>query len=182
MKPNPAKTPASSVHADLPARWWQWSESFAPSHNPIDDPDGSQCAGHQPSDVWFLAGTHGGSAVRTCTIPTGHSLYFPVINQVCEVAATESDTAARSACEGAADVATATLDGKPLRVQQAESNGSFQLISPAGSVGLPPGKHKVVAWGLWVGPLALSPGQHKVTLLGRSGQFETTVTYHLSAG
>ncbi|PZS25970.1 MAG: hypothetical protein DLM59_19225 [Pseudonocardiales bacterium] len=85
-------------------------------------------------------------------------------------------------CKVAATTSTATLDGKPLRVNEADSGGAFDLLSKPGSTTLPAGKHSVVAWGLWVGPVALTPGQHTVTLSGRAGSFETSVTYHLSVG
>jgi hypothetical protein len=178
-----SSTSAAPVGAtgDLPARWWQWTESVDPASNPIDDKTGASCATNQPSDIWFLAGTHGGKATRSCTVTSGRAVYFPVINQVCTVTAGQSDAAAAAACKASADVATASLDGAPLTVTEAESRGSFQLVSRPGSTTLEPGSHKVVAWGLWVGPVELSPGRHTVTLLGKAGSFETEVTYTLTA-
>ena len=37
----------------------------------------------QSGSVWFLAGIFGGgSATRTCAVPAGKALYFPVLNSV----------------------------------------------------------------------------------------------------
>jgi ABC-type Fe3+-hydroxamate transport system substrate-binding protein len=179
--PVASSTGAVVDHGDLPARWWQWSESMDPARNPIDDPTGSSCALNQPADIWFLAGTHGGKAARTCTVTSGRPIYFPVVNQVCTVTAGQSDAAAASACRAATEIATATLDGRPVAVVEGTSEGSFRLVSPAGSRAFAAGTHKVVAWGLWAGPITLSPGRHAVTLHGKAGRFETEVTYTLTA-
>src|SRR4051812_24180263 len=53
------------------AAWWQWAFSFPADRSPVTDPDGRFCAEGQSGKVWFLAGTTGGTATRTCTIPTG---------------------------------------------------------------------------------------------------------------
>ena len=45
------------------------------------DATGEHCAERQVDKVWFLAGTLGpGRAKRSCTIPAGKSLFFPLIN------------------------------------------------------------------------------------------------------
>ena len=38
--------------------------------------------------MFFLAGTTGGDAMRTCTVPADTPLFFPVINVVCSEAPT----------------------------------------------------------------------------------------------
>lgn len=63
--------------------WWQWAGSFEHSESPIADRTGSLCASKQSGDVWFLAGTYGTRrTVRTCTVPRGKHLFFPLINYV----------------------------------------------------------------------------------------------------
>ena len=171
---------APNPHGDLAARWWQWSEVPPPSENPVDDFNGRFCARHQPSDVWFLAGTHGGSAVRTCALPSTQPIFFPVINQVCTVGSGENVESAIRGCTAAVDVARASLDGAPLSVRELTSVGSFQLTTVPGShSGFAPGQHEAVAWGLWVGPTQLTPGRHTLKLLGEAGSFSTDVTYRL---
>ena len=64
-------------------RWWQWAGSFEQSESPIADRTGELCASKQSGDVWFLAGTYGTRrTVRTCTVPRGKHLFFPLINYV----------------------------------------------------------------------------------------------------
>src|SRR6476659_2009843 len=46
--------------------WTQWLTSISKDKNPADDPDGRNCSVNQQGTVWFLAGTFGGPAVRTC--------------------------------------------------------------------------------------------------------------------
>lgn len=44
---------------------------------------GENCVLGQHGRVWFLVGTLGGdTATRTCAIPEGTALFFPVINSV----------------------------------------------------------------------------------------------------
>jgi hypothetical protein len=63
--------------------WWQWAFSIPAANNPVADPTGQYAAVGQPDGpVWFLAGTFGGSAERTVTIPGGKYLFFPIVNQI----------------------------------------------------------------------------------------------------
>lgn len=63
--------------------WWQWAGSFEQSESPIADLSGEFCASKQNGGVWFLAGTYGTKrTVRTCTVPRGKYLFFPLINYV----------------------------------------------------------------------------------------------------
>jgi hypothetical protein len=67
----------------LGARWQQWVLSIPTSVNPQLDPTGENCMVGQRGALWFLAGTFGGgTATRTCSVPEGKSLFFPVVNAV----------------------------------------------------------------------------------------------------
>ncbi len=67
----------------LSAQWWQWALSIPTSVNRQLDPTGENCMVGQSGSMWFLAGTFGGgSTTRTCAVPEGTVLYFPVINSV----------------------------------------------------------------------------------------------------
>jgi hypothetical protein len=63
----------------LSAKWWQWALSIPVSENPILDPTGDKCVIGQRGSTWFLAGNAG---TRTCSVPEGEALFFPVINSV----------------------------------------------------------------------------------------------------
>lgn len=165
----------------LPARWWSWAESVPAAENPVDDPTGAYCAQNQPNDVWFLAGTHGGSALRTCSIPSGSEIYMPIINQVCIVPSGQTSTEALASCTASVDAVNASLDGRTLRPKEETSKTAFTFTAqPRSSTGFSAGPHQAVAWGLWIGPMQLSTGKHILAISGRAGTFTTTVTYRLT--
>jgi hypothetical protein len=68
---------------DLSANWWQWAMSSPADVKPVSDTGGINCAVGQQGNVWFLAGGFGSSKIsRTCTVPAGKYLYFPLVNVV----------------------------------------------------------------------------------------------------
>ena len=63
--------------------WWQWAYSMSPANSAVRDSSGSLCHVNQSGDVWFLAGGYGTSLIqRSCTVPAGKYIFFPVINMV----------------------------------------------------------------------------------------------------
>lgn len=80
-------------YEELSTEWWQWVYSLPAHGNPLfdetdqdffkelDEP-GSGCDAGQHGKVWFLAGNFGGTTMhpRTCTVPNGKALFFPVFN------------------------------------------------------------------------------------------------------
>jgi hypothetical protein len=69
---------------ELTGEWWQWALSIPASVNPnrVEAGDNT-CMIAQRGSIWFLAGVFGGgSAMRTCSVPEGTSLFIPVINFV----------------------------------------------------------------------------------------------------
>ena len=77
----PAKPIAGVTQEEWSKRWWHWALSFEDEDSPVADADGSLCANGQSGPVWFLAGTYGTKrAVRSCSIPAGKTLFFPLIN------------------------------------------------------------------------------------------------------
>jgi hypothetical protein len=90
--------------------WWQWAGSFQRSESPIADRTGDLCASKQSGDVWFLAGTYGTKrTVRTCRVPAGKYLFFPLINYI---VARNSDGSA--SC-------TAVMDSAARRTEEVSS-------------------------------------------------------------
>ncbi len=82
---NPGVLPPQShahgmTYAQWANAWWQWAFSFPKDVNPMLDLTGEQASLGQSGSVWFLAGTMGGNATRTVTIPTGKALFFPIYN------------------------------------------------------------------------------------------------------
>jgi hypothetical protein len=131
---------------------------------------------------WFLAGSFGeGPVTRTCTIPAGRQVYFPVLNQVCGLEAAEKPSSAAARCSLSVDQAEATLDGQPLTTREATSGGAFTMTSVPGSPVFDGVDATAVAWGVWVGPMTVPKGNHALRVFGRSGEFTVDVTYKLTA-
>jgi hypothetical protein len=78
-------------YANLTAQWMQWLfaqpavDVGGTNTNPALDSTGAYAAAGQENGIgpgskyFFLAGTFGGTAVRTVTVPKGKALFFPVI-------------------------------------------------------------------------------------------------------
>ena len=68
----------------LTGEWWQWAMSIPTSAKSLIGYDtGENCMIGQHGSVWFLGGVNGGgSAERTCSVPEGLPLFFPVINVI----------------------------------------------------------------------------------------------------
>jgi hypothetical protein len=75
--------PEGQTYGRWAAEWWQWALGIPAAVNPLTDTTGEHCAQRQVDNVWFLAGsTSADPVVRACQIPTGKSLFFPLINFV----------------------------------------------------------------------------------------------------
>jgi hypothetical protein len=151
---------------------------------------GQQCEGEFVEGVFFLAGTTGGDAKRTCTVLARTALFFPAINYFCtadevdiypECAAEVTDTALANGSP------YATLDRKNLEMSRI-ATGPFTLIIPEDNIfGVPGGPYPfpAVSDGLWVYlPKGLEPGNYKVEFGGasvdpRGVPFSLNVTYKL---
>jgi hypothetical protein len=79
----PGEAVAGRSQSDWSKAWWQWAGSFDQSDSPVADRTGVNCRLKQSGPVWFLAGTYGSArTIRTCTVPRGKYLFFPLINYV----------------------------------------------------------------------------------------------------
>jgi hypothetical protein len=168
----------------LTALWWQTFPSISSSGNPLDRCDLGT------GDVVFLAGTTGGAATRSCTIPAGTSTLIPLINVECSTAEGNGDTPAelRACARGFADQfsdLSLTIDGVAIAELQRFRVHSpvFQFTAAEGNVfGIPAGTTRSVADGFWVLIRPLSPGTHTISFGGAfpPGPFTTFVTYTLT--
>ena len=175
---------ASGAAAKSAAAWWQWALSKPVEDSPLigGDPDYSeeQCDGTPVTPTqgkkWFLAGTLDGSVVeRTCTMPVGTQLFFPVVNCVAfPFAPGETEENQRQACIDYIDSVLedpefsmlVTVDGKEVK-----SNRIVRALSPVFTVtlpennifGIPAGEYgSASAAGLWVTLPPLPPGEHTI--------------------
>ena len=79
----PDQQVAGLSQEDWSRAWWQWAGSFSADESPVADRTGELCGGRQKGPVWFLAGTYGTQrTIRTCKVPAGKYLFFPLINYV----------------------------------------------------------------------------------------------------
>jgi hypothetical protein len=77
----PGAHPYGQSYSQWAADWWTWVLTQPAAVNPLLDPTGAHCAQGQSGRVWFLVGTFGGgTATRSCTVPKGTALLFPVLN------------------------------------------------------------------------------------------------------
>lgn len=75
------KKTAGKSYTQWSNSWWQWVDSIPASVSPLPDGTGANCAQNQSGPVWYLAGSSDGvSHVRTCTVPAGKSIFFPLAN------------------------------------------------------------------------------------------------------
>jgi hypothetical protein len=66
------------TYGEWAAEWSQWLIGIPAESNPALDTTGGFADVDQSGPVWFLAGTFGGSAQRTVTVPAGKWLFFPL--------------------------------------------------------------------------------------------------------
>lgn len=59
--------------------WYKWALAIPKLQSPIGN---GPCDLNQTGDVFFLSGNAGGSSWRTCNVPAGKALFFPIVNAV----------------------------------------------------------------------------------------------------
>ena len=193
--------------AEWSAEWWQWAVSAPVAMNPVIDKTGEHAGVGQSGPVWFLASTFGGPfpfdpVVRTCTVPKGKALFFPVMNALwwgpddntnpwtdnyftlvkelrdLAVESVGPDTLIRLECQ--IDNLVLTMDD--LKQRQAEAPAF--AIDPARDL-IPGGPRDLAAaCGYWIFLEPLKPGWHTIKFYAeinspQFGHVGHDVTYHL---
>jgi hypothetical protein len=154
------------------------------------------------SKLWFLAGTFDASTVvRTCTMPAGTPLFFPLVSSLW-VPILEGENAANQR-QGAIDSINAVLDDSEFRQsmlvtvdgKQVESDQIVRALSPVFTItlpeenvydpfvegGVPAGKYEGASVdGLWVKLPPLPPGEHTIHFSFDSSVFSQDNTYNLT--
>jgi hypothetical protein len=205
----PASPPPSEHNGfgNLTARWWQWAleqpaENVGNNNtNPIVDSTGAYATAGQENGIgpankyFFLAGTFGGSAERTVTVPKGKALFFPLVNFEVDNAQAppthytvpQLKPLAKDPIDDAAGL-NATLNGQPVDI--------FRVVSPVFSYTVPKdnslydyfglvgpqfeGRIKpVVADGYWAYIPPPAPGKYELKF-SATGPVALDVTYHLT--
>lgn len=192
----PQSHPHGQTYSEWAADWWVWALSQPTPTNPLIDPTGAQCASGQTGNIWFLAGSFDpGTTTRSCSIPTGKALVFPMLNSfTCaflnDPPETRTEEFLRAQVAGtAAGTVSASIDGVPVQNPGSffEESALFDVQLPADNIiGLTP----EVAPELLLSPCVdagfyllvnpLPPGPHTVTFQGSLGAFSLDVTYNLT--
>jgi hypothetical protein len=214
---SPGSSPYGQTYGEWSADWWRWAAAagFDPiiydDTNLPTDPDTGDLLvsdfdticneGQTDENVFYLAGTFGGSAERTCTVPEGKAIFFPLINALCTLTAANLTPLTKPAdvvtTVGSEKICAKIIDRtNHLEVQVDGSevvnldqfrfkSGSFDITLP----GL--GPVNAVSDGYWIMLEPLSSGEHTIHFIGErtggspagvriNGSFTTEVTYNLT--
>lgn len=168
---------AAPAPAQLTADWWQWAMSTSEEDSPVADPTGANCGVNQRGDTWFLAGGFGSSKIqRTCSVPAGKKLFFPLVNMVYWPArGARAITCASTKASAALNNDTALdlfaeLDGTPIRDLKRYRIASSECFDVFARV--PAALHPYKAFpsatdGFWLLLNPLPPGRHTLKFGGR---------------
>ena len=201
---NPGIVPPQShsqrkTYGEWAAAWWQWALSIPAANNPLLDTTGQFAGVSQSGPVWFLAGTLGGDAERTVTVPAGKSIFMPVHNWIFGSGVFDCDptvpgvpcdvpTLRQKAADAttAAEVVEAWIDGvqvENIRTYRAVSPEPFGIVLPEGNiVGIPAGTYyPQVADGYWLMLTPFSAGEHSilVRVVNSASSVDITLIIHL---
>lgn len=182
----------------LNAQWWQWVLSIPAPVNPVLDKTGEFCMVGQRGAVWFLAGAQDGLPTqRTCSVPEGVPIYFPVVNSVWVWTPTCGDPpmtidqlrAATAAIINGSHDLSVLLDNQPVRDIRRVRSDVFYATLPAKdnylgapeSCALNKPQSPSVDDGYYVKLRGLSAGQHHLSIRGTTGGgFSVDVFYTLN--
>lgn len=142
---DPAPKQDSAQLKKLSAELWEKMLSIPASTNPAADTNGQYCMVGQDGSVWFLVGGFtSGLITRSCSIPEGASLYFPVVNylsyntpNLCGQVGSLTAQQQRATCKKFMDTATGLfveLDGKPVKKISRVQSDVYTVAQPADNV------------------------------------------------
>ncbi|MBI4582112.1 MAG: hypothetical protein HY718_20615 [Planctomycetes bacterium] len=181
------------TYAEWGAKWWEWVLAIPWGDSPLADDDGSSCGVGQSGQVWFLAGSWVGAVTRTCTVPAGKAVFFPILNVLYspivgdpDDEATLMDLATAYFTDENAATLVCEVDGVRLQNLDRYLVGAFRFdlsIPPGGLLG----NDEVVTGygvvnGFYIMLAPLSVGTHTIHFYGLAAQHpdvEQNVTYEL---
>lgn len=176
-----APAPAPSTYGVLGGQWWLWALTTAETRDPVQDTTGKHCGVNQHHPVFFLAGTYlnGNKVSRTCTVPAGRPLFFPLINSRvieetkadCEAGmrGVKPDMDAATGLRLSVDAQT-TYAGKPPNATRGTMPCTY----------LPDFEVWLGSDGYWASVTFDKPGKHTIAWTGAMGGFRQNVSYALT--
>ena len=183
-------SPYNVPYGEWTARWWRWALSIPNDKNPLVDDTGKNCSEFQSGPVWYLSGTTGEtySATRTCSIPAGKSILFPIIASLFSFAEvpfikTDQELISYSAKDiDDCSLLEASVDGQKLQNldQHRIQFGPFDISLPSDNIwNVQSGATRAVSDGFWIFLKPLNDGYHKINFHGIEPNFHTNVTYQI---
>jgi hypothetical protein len=182
--------PYGAPYESWTTKWFNWLLSIPLQENPANDNSGKNCAQKQSGPVWFLAGTIGGSAKRTCTIGSNKSILFPVIAKECSFAEdtdlkTEEQLISRTKDAidqvNSIEVVVDTVRLTDVKIFRVASKSCFDVTYPQNNLyGLKPGTTRSTYDGFWVFLAPLSVGYHSIYFRGEVTYSEGSVLAELA--
>jgi len=199
------------TYSDLVGDWWNWAFQGPAETLPVLDETGEFCGLGQQGKFWFLAGNFGGETTRSCTVPGGKALFFPLVNILFwtpdDATTLEEARAGSNSLIEPTSFLLCEIDGVPvsdLFAYRAQTfpggfvfeipEGSFLTQVPGCSDGMggfepcEPGPRPFsVADGYWIGLKPLPDGPHTIHFEAVIGDpddpdFALDVTYFLEVG
>ena len=192
-------------YAEWGAQWWRWAYSFPLAQFPPLQSGELDCGAGQSGPVWFLAGTAGqGPVTRSCTIPSGKALFFPIITYLNDYPCPDPNfqpppgqTLEEFLTEGAEAVINLVtqleviVDGQPLNdlFSYRATSRLFTFTADPSLVAFDPcvtgTPQSGVTDGYWILMNPLPPGPHTIFIRGKidfggGNTFEVQVTYNLT--
>jgi len=208
------------TYGEWSAAWWKWALQMPTTAHPLYD--STDCSAGQTGNVWFLGGKFCASqgdvgcidpmhvvAKRTCTIPHGTALFFPVLNSEDSYVEEASfgnpganELYLRTAVKnwsnpGDGFMTTATVDGWPMHIVRICSSAADYCLpaeSPVFTYTLP-NHHNILAAmgeniddgvtssavsdGFYVLIPPLPTGKHAIAFYGANWSFSLDVTYDI---
>jgi hypothetical protein len=180
--------------------WWQWVFGLPVTGHPLFDATGDDCGAGQGGPVWFLGGTFDGQpTTRSCTIPAGKSLFFPIVNAVWDNGGVPLEDQMTNAEMQAGltewlDEAThlkLTIDGEEITDLTAYRLGPVQFSYTLAASDSLYDNWGLTGWdgttidpsfteGYWILFAPLPAGEHDLALYAELGDFVIDVTYQLT--
>jgi hypothetical protein len=200
---------------NLGSQWWQFVSSIPAKENPLFDYSGAKCVVGQRGDIWFLGGLMGvtlngeaqggGVVTRSCSIPQGKTLFFPIINNVLfdtpnicgqdnnSLTYEDMVTSLQDQTDQATDM-NVTLDGRVIDKIKRIGPQSIDISLPKNNAwdtlckayelgGVPAGIYPGAQDGYYVTLRPLSVGNHKLTIHGAlapPNTFSLDIVYNLN--
>jgi len=184
--PNPGVLPPNANaqgrgYSGWSAAWWQWYLSIPTPMHPALDTTGEFCTEGQSGKVFFLASNLVTTDTIPCTVRTGKSIFFAIVNVECSdvelppfFGATEQERRDCAKCFGDRIVPSSlevTVDGRALK-----DLASYRVASPPFTFAYPadniieipdgPGTGQSVSDGYWIYLHPLPAGEHTISFSG----------------